>query len=357
MFEENCRGIIEALAGAPYGAVLLTSPQNRFYATGFHSSAGVALISPRRAVFATDFRYFEDAESKIRGFELVMSTNERAYTDIINDFCREEGVETLAFEDDAMSYAAYRAYTEKLTARLVPEDGLMARLRHRKRAFELDRIEAAQRIAEGAFAKILERIKPGVRECDIAAELDYQMRLGGATGCSFDTIVVSGENGSLCHGVPGERTVRDGDFITMDFGALWGGYCSDMTRTVAVGHVSEEQRRVYDTVLRAQEAGIAAAHAGIVGAELHKVAADIIAAAGYGEYFGHSLGHSLGIDVHDGLGAQPTNPNPLPEGVVVTIEPGIYIPGKFGVRIEDFVVLTPDGCRNFTRAPKELIIL
>lgn len=357
MFEENCKGIIGALKDAPYDAVLLTSPQNRFYATGFHSSAGVALISPRRAVFATDFRYFEDAGTKIQGFELVMSTVERTYTDIINDFCREEGVETLAFEADAMSYASYQAYMEKLTARLVPEDGLLARLRHRKRTFELDRIEAAQRIAEGAFAKILERIKPGVRECDIAAELDYQMRLGGATGCSFDTIVVSGENGSLCHGVPGERTIRDGDFVTMDFGALWGGYCSDMTRTVAVGHVSDEQRRVYDTVLRAQEAGISAAHAGIIGAELHQVAADIIAEAGYGEYFGHSLGHSLGIDVHDGLGAQPTNPNPLPEGVVVTVEPGIYIPGKFGVRIEDFVVLTPEGCRNFTRAPKELIIL
>lgn len=357
MFEENCRGIIHALAGAPYGAVLLTSPQNRFYATGFHSSAGVALISARRAVFATDFRYFEDAGAKIRGFELVMMTNGHTYTDIINEFCREEGIDTLAFEADAMSYAAYCAYAEKLTAKLVPEDGLLARLRHCKHDFELERIEKAQRIAEEAFDKILERIKPGVRECDIAAELDYQMRLGGATACSFDTIVVSGENGSLCHGVPGPRVIRDGDFITMDFGALWGGYCSDMTRTVAVGHVSDEQRRVYDTVLRAQEAGIAAAHAGVIGSELHKVAADIIAGAGYGEYFGHSLGHSLGIDVHDGLGAQPTNPNPLPEGVVVTIEPGIYIPGKFGVRIEDFVVLTADGCRNFTRAPKELLIL
>lgn len=357
MFEENCKGIIRAMADAPYGAVLLTSPQNRFYATGFHSSAGVALISAKRAVFATDFRYFEDAGAKIRGFELVMMKSGLSYTDIINQFCREEGIDTLAFEADAMSYAEYSVYEQKLDATLVPEAGLLARLRHCKRPFELERMEKAQRIAEAAFEKILTFIKPGVRECDIAAELDYQMRLGGAVGCSFDTIVVSGENGSLCHGVPGERTIRDGDFITMDFGALWGGYCSDMTRTVAVGHVSDEQRKVYDVVLRAQEAGLAAAHAGVIGAELHKAAADIISAAGYGEYFGHSLGHSLGIDVHDGLGAQPTNPKPLPEGVVVTIEPGIYIPGKFGVRIEDFVVLTPDGCRNFTRAPKELLIL
>ncbi|MBE6935254.1 MAG: aminopeptidase P family protein [Ruminococcaceae bacterium] len=357
MFEENLKGILSALKDAPYGAVLLTSPQNRFYVTGFHSSAGIALISKDRAVFATDFRYFEDAGAKIQGFELVMTKSGLSYTDIINRFCAEEGVTELAFEADAMSYAGYQAYSAKLTAKLVPEDGLMARLRHIKHDFELERIEKAQRIAEAAFDKILTAIRPGIRECDIAAELDYQMRLFGATANSFDTIVVSGENGSLCHGVPGERVIQNGDFITMDFGALWGGYCSDMTRTVAVGHVSDEQRKVYDTVLRAQTESLAAAKAGIIGADLHKVAADIIEGAGYGEYFGHSLGHSLGIDVHDGLGAQPTNMEPLQEGVVVTIEPGIYLPGKFGVRIEDFVVLTKDGCRNFMKAPKELIIL
>ncbi len=357
MFTDNCQGIRRALENAGYGAVLLTSPQNRFYVTGFHSSAGIALISKDRALFATDFRYFEDAGAKIRDFELVMTEQGRSYPDIINAFCREAGIEKLAFEADSMSYAQYQDWAGLLTAELVPEDGLLASLRHIKHDFELERLERAQRIAEAAYEKLLERIRPGVRERDIAAELEYLMRLEGAAGIAFDTIVVSGENGSLCHGVPGERKIKDGDFITMDFGAIWGGYCSDMTRTVAVGHVSEEQRRVYDTVLRAQKAGLGAARGGIIGAELHKVAADIIAEAGYGEYFGHSLGHSLGIDVHDGPGAQPTNPDPLPEGVVVTIEPGIYIPGKFGVRIEDFVVLTRDGCRDFTRAPKELLIL
>ena len=357
MFEVNCRGIRQALKDAPYDAILLTSPQNRFYVTGFHSSAGIALITENRALFATDFRYFEDAGAKIRDFELVMTKSGLSYTDIINQFCREEGVEKLAFEADDMSYSQYRDYAGKLTAALTPEGGLMARLRHIKHDFELERLEKAQRIAEAAFEKLLERIRPGVRECDIAAELEYLMRRGGAAGIAFDTIVVSGENGSLCHGVPGEREIRDGDFITMDFGAVWGGYCSDMTRTVGVGHVSDEQKKVYDVVLQAQKAGLEAARGGIIGAELHKAAADVIAAAGYGEYFGHSLGHSLGIDVHDGPGAQPTNPNPLPEGVVVTIEPGIYLPGKFGVRIEDFVVLTKDGCRNFTKAPKELILL
>ena len=357
MFEVNCQSIRQALQNAPYDAILLTSPQNRFYVTGFHSSAGIALISGNRAVFSTDFRYIEAARAQIRGFELVMVESGHSYTDIINEFCREQGVEKLGFEADSVSYIQYQFYTEKLQAALVPEGGLMARLRHVKHDFELERLEKAQRIAEAALEKLLESIRPGISERDIAAELEYLMRRGGAAGIAFDTIVVSGENGSMPHGVPGERKVRDGDFITMDFGAIWGGYCSDMTRTVAVGHVSDEQRRVYDTVLRAQKAGIEAAHGGIIGAELHKVAADIIEEAGYGAYFGHSLGHSLGIDVHDGLGAQPTNPAPLAEGVVVTIEPGIYIPGKFGVRIEDFVVLTKDGCRDITKAPKELIIL
>lgn len=357
MFTENLKGIKAKITDAGFDAILLSSPANRFYATGFHSSAGIALISKNRAVFATDFRYFEDAGSKIQGFELEMTRSDRKYTDIINDFCGTEGIKTLGFEAAAMSYAEYLDYSGKLDAEMTPENGMMAELRMVKHDFELSRIEAAQRIAEGAFDKILDVIKPGIRECDIAAELDYLMRKGGATGAAFDTIVVSGGNGSLCHGVPGERKIEDGDFITMDFGCLWGGYCSDMTRTVAVGHVSDEMRMVYDTVLRAQLAALDAARAGIIGADLHKVAADIIAEAGYGEYFGHSLGHSLGIDVHDGAGAQPTNDKPLPEGTVVTIEPGIYIPGRFGVRIEDFVVLTKDGCRNFMRAEKKLIEL
>ena len=357
MFEENLKDIVAALDAHTYDALLLTTPENRFYATGFHSSDGVVLISKNRALYATDFRYFEDAGDRVKGYELVMVTRENPYAKIIEDFCRAEGVKALGFEDAAMSVAAHGALRQRLSVSLVPESGLMASLRMIKKDFEVERIVAAQRIAEKAFEKLLPSIKPGLRERDVAAELDYQIRLCGAQGNSFETIAVSGANGSHCHGVPGDRKLQDGDFLTLDFGALLDGYCSDMTRTVAIGHVTEEMRTVYNIVLKAQLESIAAAKAGIIGAELHAVADRIISEAGYGAYFGHGLGHSVGIEVHDGAGASPSNPKPIPAGAVVTIEPGIYLPGKFGVRIEDFLLFTEGGSRNLTETPKELLIL
>ena len=357
MFEENLKGIVAALEDRTYDAFLLTSPENRFYATGFHSSDGIVLISKNRALYATDFRYFEDACDRVKGFEMVMTSRGNPYTKIIEDFCKTEGITQLGFEDGAMSVAAYGAMRQRLSVKLAAESGLLSALRLVKKPFEVERIVAAQRIAEKAFEKLLPSIKPGVAEREIAAELDYQIRLCGAQGNSFDTIAVSGANGSHCHGVPGDRRLQDGDFLTLDFGALKDGYCSDMTRTVAIGHVTEEMRTVYNTVLKAQLESIAAAKAGIIGAELHGIADKIISDAGYGEYFGHGLGHSVGIEVHDGPGASPSNPNPIPAGAVVTIEPGIYIPGKFGVRIEDFLLFEEGGNRNLTETPKELLIL
>ncbi len=357
MFEENLKGIVAALGAHTYSALLLTTPENRFYATGFRSSDGIVLISENRALYATDFRYFEDACDRVKGFEMVMVSREKPYAKIIEDFCRDEGVTELGFEDGAMSVAAYGALRQRLHVTLVAESGLMASLRLIKKDFEVERIVAAQRIAEAAFNKLLPSIRPGVSERDIAAELDYQIRLCGAQGNSFETIAVSGANGSHCHGVPGDRKLENGDFLTLDFGALKDGYCSDMTRTVAIGHVTEEMRKVYNVVLKAQLESIAAAKAGIIGADLHAIADKIISDAGYGEYFGHGLGHSVGIEVHDGAGASPSNPKPIPAGAVVTIEPGIYLPGRFGVRIEDFLLFTEGGSRNLTETPKELLIL
>ena len=179
----------------------------------------------------------------------------------------------------------------------------------------------------------------------------------GASDMSFDPIVVSGVNGSLPHGVPSEKTIQDGEFVTMDFGCVYHGYCSDMTRTVAVGHVTEEMRRVYDTVLTAQKAGIAAARAGVTGREVDGAARRVIEEAGYGPYFGHSFGHGVGVEIHEAPNAAPSVETALPAGAVISAEPGIYLPGKLGVRIEDVIILTEDGCRNLTRAPKELLVL
>ena len=215
----------------------------------------------------------------------------------------------------------------------------------------------AQRISEKAFEEILKFIRPGMTEKEIAARLVYDMLRFGAEKMSFDPIVVSGPNGSLPHGIPSDKKVQEGEFITMDFGCKYQGYCSDMTRTVALGEPSEEMKKVYYTVLEAQKAGIAAAKAGVRGCDIHNAAAKVIEDAGYGEYFGHGFGHSVGIEIHESPNANHSNQDPMPEGVAVSAEPGIYLPGKFGVRIEDVILLTQDGCEDITLAPKELIVL
>lgn len=216
---------------------------------------------------------------------------------------------------------------------------------------------AAQRIAEKALTEVLNFIKVGRTEKEIAAFLQYQMLLGGAEKMSFDPIVVSGANSSMPHGVPTDKPVASGDFITMDFGCIYGGYCSDMTRTVAVGSVTEEMDKVYHTVLRAQLEGIAATKAGVAGKTVHEAGAAVIREAGYGAYFGHGFGHSLGVEIHESPNASPANDKPLPAGAVISAEPGIYLPGRFGVRIEDVVVVKEGGCEDITLAPKELLIL
>ena len=215
----------------------------------------------------------------------------------------------------------------------------------------------AQRIAEGALDQILKEIKPGVTEKEIAARLQYLMLAGGAENMSFDPIVASGPNGSMPHAVPTDRKIQEGDFVTMDFGCIYQGYCSDMTRTVAVGHVTEEMEKVYHTVLQAQLAGIAAAKAGATGHDVDAAARKVIEDAGYGPYFGHSFGHSVGVEIHEAPNATPANNNPLPLGAAVSAEPGIYLPGRFGVRIEDVLVLQEGGCMDITLAKKDLTIL
>jgi Xaa-Pro aminopeptidase len=230
-------------------------------------------------------------------------------------------------------------------------------LREVKEQAEVDCIVAAQRIAEQALEKLLPFIKPGAVENELAAELEHQMRVLGSTGVSFPTILVSGAKSSLPHGTPGDKKIEYGDFVTIDFGAMVGGYHSDMTRTFAVGTATDEMKKVYDTVLRAQLAGIEALEVGVPGCQVDKAARDIIEQAGYGKYFGHGLGHSLGLNIHESPRASKAWPHPFKEGNIITIEPGIYLPGKFGVRIEDMVYLSPEGKKNLTKAPKELLIL
>ena len=338
-------------------AMLLTSEANCYYATGFMGE-GIALVTRRGSWYFTDSRYTEAAGMAIGDAAVIREVSrERPFSALINEALAASGAEKVGFEDQRMTVAEHAVYSEKLHCTLTPASSLMTELRGSKDEEELSCMTAAQRIAEGALEQILKEIRPGMTEKEIAARLNYLMVSAGAEKTAFDTIVASGPNGSMPHAVPGMRKVREGDFITMDFGCVYKGYCSDMTRTVALGRPSDEMRNVYDIVLQAQLAGIAAAKAGVTGAVIDGAARKVIQDAGYGVYFGHSFGHSLGIDIHEAPNAAPGNDKPMPDGAVVSAEPGIYLPGKFGVRIEDVMILRPDGAQVITKAPKALLVL
>ena len=338
-------------------AILLTSEANCYYATG-SMGEGIALVTRRGSWYFTDSRYTEAADKAIGDAAVIREVSrEKPFSVLINEALAEAGAEKAGFEEQRMTVAEHAVYSEKLHCTLTPASALMTELRGSKDEEELSCMTAAQRIAEGALEQILKEIRPGMTEKEIAARLNYLMVSAGAEKTSFDTIVASGPNGSMPHAVPGMRKVQEGDFITMDFGCVYKGYCSDMTRTVALGRPSDEMRNVYDIVLQAQLAGIAAAKAGITGAAIDGAARKVIQDAGYGACFGHSFGHSLGIDIHEAPNAAPGNDKPMPDGAVVSAEPGIYLPGKFGVRIEDVMILRPDGAQVVTKAPKALLVL
>lgn len=338
-------------------AILLRDPYNRRYATGFASSDGLVAVARQEAFFVTDSRYIEAARERVKGMTVGQSSpsmRERDWLErIVSDCC----ISTLGFEEESLTWAQYEKLEDETIAQLVPAQGLMKELRASKDPDELRAMKAAQAIAERALDTVLGIIKPGMTEREVAAEITYHLLKYGGEGNSFDLIVVTGKKSSMPHGVPGDTVIQAGDFLTMDFGCIKDGYCSDMTRTVAIGSASDEMRKIYDIVLAAQLAGIAAARPGATGKEIDAAGRGIIAEAGYGAYFGHSFGHSLGLEVHEGPNASPSDNRRMPRGAVISAEPGIYLPGKFGVRIEDVLYLDGDGCEDITNAPKNLIIL
>ena len=306
----------------------------------------------------TDSRYIEAAQSASQN-RYHVAQNDRAHSlgDLVQQVLKARNVTKLGGEEHSLSHDDYLSYEKAVGIPLIPAQQLIMDLRAAKSADELTRMRQAQSITDAAFTEILNFLRPGVTEQAVAARLMYEMMRRGAQRMSFDPIVVTGPRSSMPHGTPGETPLRPGDFVTMDFGCVYGGYCSDMTRTVAIGHATDEMAAVYNTVLRAQQAGIAAAKAGIPGKAVDKAGRDVIEAAGYGAYFGHGFGHSLGLDIHERPNASPTESRPMPDGCVCSAEPGVYLPGKFGVRIEDVVVFRENGCEDLTKSPKELIIV
>ncbi len=346
-----------SLLGEEADGLLLTSRYSRHYGAEFDIAEGVAIVTKAGCRYFTDSRYIESAQNNIRYFEVVETNRENPFTKLLNEAIRDFGVTCLGYEEGYLTVGEYNTYAEALSAKLVPMGGKINGFRAVKEEWELELMRKAQAMADKAFVEVLPRIKAGMTEKELQAELIYCLYKNGGEGLSFDPIVVSGPNTSLPHGVAGDRVICEGDFITMDFGVLLGGYCSDMTRTVALGYATEEMKKVYETVLAAQEAGIAATRAGVTGSSIDAAARKVITDAGYGTYFGHGYGHSLGLEVHEAPNCNPAGTTVMEAGMVASAEPGIYLPGKFGVRIEDVVIFTADGCENITHSPKNLIIV
>ena len=346
--------------GVSVDAALISSFPNRLYLSGMKSSAGFVLVTREQSYCLVDFRYYEAACQVVKDCEVVLLER---LQDTLGELIRKHHLKGILLENQGISLSEAKRLERIFSecgARAVEDptlDRLLCHLREIKTPEEIRKIRAAQEITEAAFTHVLGKIQEGVSEQELALELEFYMRRQGAQGVAFDLIVVAGTKGSLCHGVPDDHQVRRGDFITMDIGALLDGYHSDITRTVALGKVTPEQEEVYQIVLRAQEEAISQVKPGVRCGQIDKVARDIIYGAGYEGCFGHSTGHSVGLEIHEeprfSIGVETL----LCPGMVMTVEPGIYLPGKFGVRIEDMVAVTENGYQNLTKTPKELMIL
>lgn len=334
-------------------AILVTSETNQYYLTGFNFTDGYVLVTAKQGVLCTDFRYIEAAKANAnKEFEVREFSGKRSAW--MNGIFAELGIKTLAYEDETLTCAALEALKNAHTKiEFVPLGNVIERMREYKDEAEIANIIAAQRIAEKAFDHIIEYISPERTEIDVALELEFYMRSHGAENVSFKTIAVSGSASSLPHGEPRPCKLEKG-FLTMDYGAIYNGYCSDMTRTVCLGKADDEMKRVYNTVLEAQTAAHKAMALGKKTGDIDKVARDMINAAGYEGCFGHSLGHGVGLFIHEAPYLSTGRETLTSPGHVVTNEPGIYIEGKYGVRIEDMVVFRADGPECITKSPREL---
>lgn len=336
-------------------ALLVTSSFNLRYMTGFTGSSGLALITQNEAFFITDFRYTEQANDQIKGYTVI--ERKQSVESEINNQLTKNSITSLAFEENFVSFAQYQQYKKQFNVQLVPISGVMENLRIIKTDDEIAILKDAAKIADQTFEHITQFIRPGMREIDVANELEMHMRSLGATSSSFDIIVASGYRSALPHGVASDKVIEEGELVTMDYGALYNGYISDITRTVAVGEISDELREIYDTVLAAQKIGVEHIAPNMTGEEADALTRDYITEKGFGQYFGHSTGHGIGLEVHEQPSLAAKSTTVLAPGMAVTVEPGIYIPSVGGCRIEDDLIVTENGNERLTTSTKELITI
>lgn len=338
-------------------ALYITNPYNLRYMTGFTGTSGTALITMEHAYFITDFRYVEQAHRQCQGYHIIQHQGQ-PFAELA-PLLNEEGIEELGFDDHHLTFAQYMDLQQYIEGYdLIPVSGLIESLREVKDESEIAIIKEACHIADQAFSHILDYIQPGMSEIQVANELDFYMRSKGASGISFDTIVASGVRSAMPHGVASDKIIEKGDFITLDFGCYYQGYVSDMTRTISLGEPKKAVlKEIYQIVLDAHLAVEQAAKPGVTGKELDAVARQYITDRGYGEYFGHSTGHGIGLEIHEAPMISKMNDCPLVTGNTITDEPGIYLPNIGGVRIENDLLLTNDGCEVLTKSDRQLLIL
>lgn len=350
MFKERVSKLLQATSAE---AVYITSAENLMYYSGFTGGEGALVLKRDTLVLFTDSRYLVQAKEESPDFEIVDVARLRAET-----FLEEKCPMSLEFEENHLTASAYDKLQKLLPGcEFCPLDETILLQRAVKDAREIELTRKAEHLAVCAFNHVLPQIRPGVKERDIALELEWYMRKNGASAPSFPIICASGVRSAMPHGVASDKTLEAGDFVTMDFGCFLNGYASDMTRTVVLGRATEEQKKIYQTVLSAQRAAVSAVKAGVKGSEIDTVARNIIAEAGYGDYFGHALGHGTGLEIHEKPVLSPRSASVLEPGMLVTVEPGIYIEGFGGVRIEDLLLVTENGYENLTDSPKELLEL
>jgi Xaa-Pro aminopeptidase len=340
-------------------AWLITHPINRKYVTGFTGSAGYVLLTGTQAWLLTDFRYMTQAKQQLPTTFAVVQHDAAKPLETIAEIAREAGIRELHFEQDHVSVATFHKYVEAFGSKLklIASASMVEQLRQTKDAEEIAHIRHAVRLADEAFAHILQFLKPGMSEREVALELELHMRRAGATAPSFEIIVASGERSALPHGIASDRCLSRDEFVKMDYGAIVQGYCSDLTRTIVIGKPSPKHLEIYEIVLAAQQAVLSKLRAGMTGREADALARSVIDNHGYGDYFGHGTGHSLGLEIHEQPRLSKMEERELQVGNVVTVEPGIYLPEFGGVRIEDMVIIQENGCEILTQAPKQLICL
>lgn len=335
-------------------AVVILSPYNRRYLSGFTGTSGSLLITQDKSLLITDFRYIQQANDQAQDFEVI--NQEGPMLSKINDLIKEGQYKNVGVESHLITYNEYQALNTD-AVELSSIESVIETIRMVKDEFEIKLIHKAADIVDETYEHILKWVKPGMTENEVNNEMEMFMRSKGATCSSFDTIVASGHRGALPHGVASNKVIEEGDMITLDFGALYEGYVSDVTRTFAIGQPKEEMKKIYNIVLEAQLTALEQIKPGMTGKEADTIARDIIKSYGYGEQFGHSLGHGIGLEVHEGPALSQKSDIVLEENMCITLEPGIYVDGLGGVRIEDDVLVTKNGLQRFTKSSKDLIIL